>query len=124
MDSFTARVSRDGKWWMIQVPTVGLTQARRLSEVERTARELIAVTLDKGPDSFDVFVEVDEVLEGLHNRLASIQSGRNQAEVLEQEATAEARRLAKDLNAIGIPLRDIGEVLGVSHQRAHQLIGK
>lgn len=51
-------------------------------------------------------------------------SAREQAEVLERETSAETRKLAKVLKAIGIPLHDIGEVLGVSRQRLHQLVGK
>lgn len=47
MKNYDAVVTRDGRWWMIEVPEVdGLTQARRLDEVEKMAREYIAVTLD------------------------------------------------------------------------------
>ncbi len=42
-----ATVTHEGRWWVIEVPEIdGLTQARRLAEVELMARELIAVTLD------------------------------------------------------------------------------
>ncbi len=38
------------------------------------------------------------------------------------EAAQEVRQAAKTLHETGIPLRDVGTVLGVSHQRAHQLV--
>jgi transposase-like protein len=33
-----------------------------------------------------------------------------------------AREAARILHEEGMPLRDVGRVLGVSHQRAHQLV--
>jgi transposase-like protein len=35
---------------------------------------------------------------------------------------AEAAAIARDLAEEDVPMRDLGEVLHVSHQRAHQLI--
>src|SRR5664279_652650 len=47
MKIYDITVTREGKWWMIDVPAVdGLTQARRLSEIKDMAVSLIAVTLD------------------------------------------------------------------------------
>lgn len=37
-------------------------------------------------------------------------------------AAAQARALARELSARGVTVRDVGEVLGVSFQRAQQLI--
>lgn len=40
-------MTRDGKWWMINVPEIDqLTQARNEGEVEEMARDLIAVHQD------------------------------------------------------------------------------
>ena len=56
--TYKAEVTRaqkkgEGHWWMISVPEIdGVTQARKLEEVEVMARDLIAITLD---------VELDEV---------------------------------------------------------------
>ena len=58
--TYEAHVSRDGKWWMISIPKLGaLTQARHLSEVERMARSLIAITLDVDTDSFCIDIVTD-----------------------------------------------------------------
>ncbi len=124
MNAYDAHVTRDGKWWMISVPAVdGLTQARRLSDVTMMARELVAVTLDVPLSTVDVHlaslvVDGDDVLK----RARQVQAARADAAKMEAEAAGGASALAHELAAEGVPVRDIGEVLGVSYQRAHQLI--
>lgn len=124
MSTYTAQVTRDGRWWMVAVPEIdGLTQARRLSEAELMARELIAVTLDLPLDDVAVDVRVESVDDvDVASRLASIRQRRAKASRLEHEASAGAAELARDLVSHGVPLRDVGAILGVSHQRAHQLV--
>ncbi|MEN4420659.1 hypothetical protein [Mycobacteroides chelonae] len=47
MRTYDIQVTRDGKWWMINVPEIDqLTQARNEGEVEEMARDLIAVHQD------------------------------------------------------------------------------
>lgn len=125
MTEYDASVRREGKWWMVRVPAIdGLTQARRLSEAELMARELIAVTLDVPIDEVSVVVTLEPIgeLSDIPDRIARIGSGREQALELERQATREAAELAKALAALDVPLRDVGTVLGVSHQRVHQLV--
>jgi hypothetical protein len=55
-EAVAERDERDGRWWLVRVPGVGITQARRLSEVEPMARDLIATVLDVAADSFEVRV--------------------------------------------------------------------
>ncbi len=127
MRNYTARVTREGKWWMVQVPEIdGLTQARRLGEAELMARELIAVTKGIALDEIEVDVALTlDLADGISNvpaRVAAIAANREQAAELERHATLEAASLAKALSANNIPVRDVGAILGVSHQRAHQLV--
>jgi hypothetical protein len=125
VSEYTASVRREGKWWMVEVPAISrTTQARRLSEAELMARELIAVTLDVPIDEVSVVVTIEAIggLDDLADRIAGIASRREQAASLDRQATREAAELAKALADLDIPLRDVGTVLGVSHQRAHQLV--
>lgn len=87
------------------------------------ARELIAVTLDVPIDEVSVSVTLEPIggLDNISERIARIASGREQAADLDKRATREAAELARALAELDIPLRDVGTVLGVSHQRAHQL---
>jgi predicted RNase H-like HicB family nuclease len=124
MKVYRVQVAREGKWWMVAVPEIdGLTQARRLSEAERMAKDYIAVTLNIPRDSFDVNVTVEKV-DGVDvaSVLDVITEDRETARRLEREAGEKAERLAKELKSHGVPLRDVGTILRVSHQRAHQLV--
>jgi len=108
---------------MISVPEIdGLTQARRLSEVERMARELIAVTLDLRLSQVAVevaFGDIDGIPVG--SFIQHISSEKAEAARLEEDATAKTKTLVQQLIAHNVPLRDIGAMLGLSFQRVHQL---
>ncbi|WP_223691089.1 hypothetical protein [Leifsonia poae] len=125
MKKYTVSVTRDGKWWMVAIPELdGLTQARRLAEVPEMAREYIAANTNSPIESFDIDVEFDTVgaVTDIHTALETIRRDRETAAQLEREATETATALAKALAEEGVPLRDIGAILDVSHQRAHQLV--
>jgi hypothetical protein len=125
MSRYSAIVTREGKWWMVTVPEIDrVTQARRLSETELMARELIAVTLDIPLDGVLVDVSLASVdgLTNISERVSEIESHREKALELERRATQDAATLAKELSDRKIPMRDVGAILGVSHQRAHQLL--
>jgi hypothetical protein len=110
---------------MVAVPEVdGLTQARRLGDVALMARELVAVTTGADVGDVEVVVHVRSVgsVVDLDARLESIRRARAEASRLEREASRDAAALARDLVGQEVPLRDVGAILGVSHQRAHQLV--
>ncbi len=111
---------------MIHVPEIkGLSQARRLSEVDAMARSLIAITLNVPADSFDVDVEVERVGKvQVADRTARLRAARETAIRIEHDVQIDAENLARDLANEGIPLRDIGDILGISYQRAHQLVSR
>lgn len=121
---YEVTVTRDGRWWMVAIPELdGLTQARRLSEAGLMAREWIALTLGMPIDQVEVTVTVERVGDvDVARRLTTIRTQREQAAEMEQDAAAQAVSLAKALADQDVPVRDIGAVLGVSFQRAHQLI--
>lgn len=121
---FKVEVTREGRWWMVRVPGIdGLTQARRLAEVETMAREFIA--LDQSIPLGDVSVAIVSVrLPGQRELLESadaVKELRERSIHLDRAATQEARAYAKWLTAESIPVRDIAELLGVSPQRVSQL---
>lgn len=118
---YLATITREGKWWMVRIPRLnGLTQARRLEEAELMAREYIAVTLDLELD--EVSVEAHLADAELDRTLATIRQEREHAAALERDVAQKSATLAKKLAEDGVPVRDIGAALGISFQRAHQLI--
>jgi hypothetical protein len=126
MNTYTVRVNREGKWWMVRVPDLGaITQARRLGEVEEMARSLIAITLDVPEDSFGLRVELEAIEDvRVTERLDALHAEQEQAEALQHKVRQDTRALACDLAGRGVTVRDIGTVLGVSFQRAQQLIAE
>lgn len=122
--TYTATAVREGRWWDIQIPEVGgYTQARRLSDIELMARELIAVTLDVPLSAVAVAVKITKVgsVENVSERAIAIKEARRKAAELERWQLAEASQLAHELSEAAVPLRDIGTILDVSFQRVHQL---
>lgn len=135
MHTYRVEVTRDGKWWMITVPELAghrstdgsvnlsdITQTRRLSEVARQAREFICTVTDSAPSA--VGLEVTVTVDGIDvsGRARRILDERELADRHAAAAREQATQLARDLAAHGVPVRDVGEVLGVSFQRVQQLI--
>lgn len=124
MSTYTANITREGKWWMVAVPQIdGLTQARRLSEAADMARELVAVELEVPISSVEIELNLQSVgaVKDINKTIRRVEADRQKANELEREASALMVKLAKDLAKENVPLRDVGTVLGVTYQRAHQL---
>ncbi len=125
MKVYDVTLSRDGRWWVVSIPEInGLTQAHSVKEARGMAREYIAVTEDIPQDSFDIRVTAATVgtVEHLSRILDDIRLERTRGEQIERAANERSRRLAKQLAAEKVTLRDIGELMGVSYQRVHQLV--
>jgi hypothetical protein len=124
MTTYNITATREGKWWMIDVPAIGgLTQARRLSEIKNMAVSLIAITLDVPASQVGVKI-VAMIVDGtdLVERRQQIDIEREAARQAERKVAALMADLVRKLNADHVPLRDIGEAVGVSFQRVHQLL--
>ncbi len=116
MASYTADVRKGMRYWIVSVPEIGqATQARSIDELNIMTRDLIdVVNGDKTPQiayTYDLPPEVAEAVEL-----------KRQAAELEARAMATQGVAAKKLHELGVSLRDIGRLLGISHQRAHQLV--
>lgn len=124
MHTYQVNVRRGDRWWVLSVPEIPAahSQARSLAEVEPVARDLIAVMLEVPADSFGLDVQL-ELPAGVARRLRRSAELREASAAAQAEAAAEVRRAARQLHEAGLTLRDIGLALGVSLQRAHQLVG-
>lgn len=124
MKTYAVNVTRDGKWWMVAIPEInGLTQARRLSEAETMAREYIALSTDVPIADVAVRIAIQAVGDvDVAASVAEIGRRRDEVAALEAETRKQAELLAKRLAAAHVPVRDIGTLMGVSFQRAHQLV--
>ncbi|WP_329001713.1 hypothetical protein OHA18_01820 [Kribbella sp. NBC_00709] len=122
--TYEVTVQRDGRWWMVAVPDLdGLTQARRLDEVEQMAREYIAVTTDVPLSR--VAVEVSGIAADGQDLLEAkvlVDGLRRRAKDLEAVVAELTREVASALTDASVPVRDVSSVLGISHQRVSQLV--
>lgn len=121
MRTYRVDVERDGRFWLLRVRDVGVTQARHLREVDAMATDLIALVTQREPSSFALDVHV-AMPPATRRRLDRAERLRSQARDSQSKAAEELRAAAQELSRSGMPLRDIGQLLGVSYQRAHQLV--
>jgi len=120
---YTAVCEREGGWWSISInelPGV-FTQARRLDQVEELVRDAIALWLEVPATSFDIVLE-PHLSGSLDEFVARTLEARQEAERWAGEAAQLTRAAADELAHKDLSLRDIGTILGVSHQRVKQLL--
>lgn len=123
MKTYEVTVERAGRWWMVAIPELdGLTQARRLDEVEQMAREYIAVTTDVPLSR--VSVEISGIAADGRDLLEAktlVDGLRRRAKDLEAVVAELTREVAATLTDAAVPVRDVSTVPGISHQRVSQL---
>ncbi len=120
---YTVNATRSGRWWSITIDQEprAQTQARRLDQVEAIARSVLIdlnVLAQDESASFTVHSYADE-LETLRRSALRAKAAANEAT---ETASRTAREFARSAAAEGLPIRDIGALLGVTHQRAQQLL--
>lgn len=126
MKLYQVEVTRDGRWWMVNVPEIHqVTQARRVGEIEDMARSLIAISTEQPAESIAINVASitvpdvgDVAADALH-----VRGIREDAEAAARRAADYTAAFARKLTAVGVPVRDIAELLHVSPQRISQLTG-
>lgn len=105
----------DGRAWCLEVPEVErVTMAMSVKEIDVMAKDLISIMTGEPDPAIAVeYVLPEEASEAM--RLKA------EAERIEAESRAQQRRAVRKLHGDGMPFRDIGALLGISYQRAHQL---
>jgi hypothetical protein len=121
--TYTATARRDGRWWVVQCDQhpSALSMVARLDQAAEVHREAIAFVADVPEDQVEV--DVRPVLEPeLSSELDEATQLAEQAKQAEEQAGVKRRRVARRLVASGLTVRDVGAVMGLSYQRAHQLV--
>ncbi len=122
--SYRVEAVRSGNWWAITVPELDgvFSQARRLDQVEARARDAIALMLDV--EEGDVG-ELDVCVvppDSVAASLREMQDSEATATAASERAASLRRQVAQQLRDDGFPLRDIGRLTGISHQRVSQIL--
>lgn len=124
--TYAATAHRSGEWWAIEVTkglddnTLGVTQTRRLGDIDNATRELIAELVDTDVDEIDV--EVDIIVGDELSELVALFRHADSFEAAARTEAAAARSwAAAGLLRSRLTMREAGQLLGVSHQRIKQL---
>ena len=121
MSSYTAEIHKEQKYWVAYVPEIGhATQGRTLNEVEYMVRDLVRLFTDEDHTKVDIVIRMEDPR--LQEELEAALAARREAAAAVARATEHSQRAAAGLRAAGATVRDIGALLGVTFQRAHQLI--
>ncbi|MFF4616938.1 hypothetical protein [Nonomuraea jabiensis] len=128
-DTYIITASRSDAWWALTVSGRGLkrsyhTQVKRLEQAEEMARDLVATMLDMDVSEidadFDLTVADDEVATELEATLVT----RLAATLVKQKAAEATQATVADLARRGYVHRDIGYLLGISHQAVGKLLNE
>ena len=113
-------------WWFATIPAVPgcHTQGRTIEQAENRIREALALFVT-GATAAKATLEADVQLPSAAKRaLSSALEKRAEADAVAAESQAATRSATLALSQVGLSLRDIGRLLGVTRQRAHQLLGE
>ncbi|MCP3425156.1 hypothetical protein NBM05_03715 [Rothia sp. AR01] len=122
MTSYQVIAQRSEKYWHLEVEGLPQgTQARNLAEAEAMAKELISIFTGQAIESIQVILEV-KVPERIREAQEAAVRYRAEAEQASSMAAAKSREAARLMKEQGMTLKDIGQTLHVSYQRAGQLV--
>jgi hypothetical protein len=124
VSEYTATAQRVGDgWWMVQCDQApgALSQVRRLDQAADEHREAVAFVTGEPVEQVKVTV-TPRLEQGVEDELAAVRSLANTAERAASQAAERRATLARQLHDDGLTIRDIGRIMGVSYQRAGQLV--
>ena len=121
MKAYRATARREGKWWVIEVHGVGVTQGRSTTEAQRMANDLVAIMEELPPE--DVHVEIEfEIPGALGAEIKRARQETRKAEQAQRDAAEKVRRAVGHILSSGMSKQDAARILGVSAQRISQLV--
>lgn len=119
--TYTAKAAREGRWWVITVPGIGVTQSRTLRDAPTAACGLISAMRNIDENTISVAV-IPEVGESTAEIVARAKAGVAELETHQRQVARTSRLAAAALAEHGLTGADIAAVLGVSPQRVSQLM--
>lgn len=110
-------------WWVVTVPDVpgAITQTRRLDQVATDAAEIIEIQTGRTVDQARLIV-IPRLPGAAGDAAAEARALRDQAQQLREQASERTRIAVDLLSERGFTVRDIGTLIGITYQRAHQLV--
>lgn len=112
---------RDGGWWVATSKDIEgfATQARRLDQIPALAYDIALLADDvDDPDACEFVIHVSQDIEARASHARELAEA---ARLAQDSASKAMREAARAFAQQGLTVRDIGELLGVSYQRAQKL---
>jgi hypothetical protein len=120
--TYTVAAKRWNHGWELHIPDVGVTQSATLASAKRFAQDYLAIILGGEPGDYDVVIQ-PEVAPELVAELTEARAKQERAVELQRSAAETSRRVARCLHdQHSLSGADVAVVLGVSAQRASQLL--
>lgn len=119
--TYTATAAREGRWWVLTVDGIGVTQSRTLKDAPDAARGLISAMLDVDPNEIDVNV-IPQVSSDVLDRVDGTRKAVVALQAMQHKVATESRAVVRDLEREGLTGADIAYILNVSPQRVSQLL--
>jgi predicted RNase H-like HicB family nuclease len=113
----------DTGWWVVTVPEVSgaVTQSKRLDKVPDDVGEVLELLTGRKPDSYEL--DIHTVVPGKAGELAARAFElRTEVEKLSSSVATTTSTAVVTLSQSGFSMRDIGQLVGVSHQRVDQIL--
>lgn len=117
---YQATATREGRYWVVTVPTVGATQARTAEQAEKMAASLVSIVLGVAPESVRIDLEL-QLGNELQQEIVAARLAIDNAAQAQQAAAAASRQVVRRILDQGLSQRDAARVLKLSPQRIHQL---
>ena len=120
---YTVEAERGRLRWTLQAVEApgAISAVDSLKDAAVYMREAIAFVTGEPEDLIEIDL-VPLLSDSTRAHLVRERELRAQAEAANAAAAAERRAAARELRDSGLSLRDVGTILGVSHQRAAQLL--
>ncbi|WP_182358014.1 hypothetical protein [Tomitella gaofuii] len=119
MKTYAVRVNSDAHGWTLEVPALGRAAfARNIRDVDGKSTDLICAATGLG--AADIALDITwpaPIMDALH-RIDEARRHRRRAQETEAQTLRDGIR---ELRECGATFRDVGALVGLSHQRVHQL---
>lgn len=121
MTAYNVTATREGRYWVLDIEGVGVTQARHLAELDRMVASYIR--LDLGDDAVEgLALNVQVKVDGIEVEAADVRREIQDVLDSQERAAARSREVARKLRDAGLTGADAARVMEVSPQRYSQLI--
>jgi hypothetical protein len=127
--TYPVRVEREDRLWVATVENLpvrinNVTDVEHFADLEREVRDFVATITDVEPDAFDLAWHYVQGESEYTPVIEQLREWEGQAALVEATRDRVRTAAAQAMKNAGLPLRAIGDAVGLSHQRIEQLLKK